>query len=48
MDALRAYHGREWEGVTGKYLFDRQLNNITSPSMARVEGGRFVYWLPLK
>ena len=48
MDALRAYHGREWEGVTGRYLFDQRLNNISSPSMARVEGGRFVYWSPLR
>ena len=46
MGALRAYHGREWEGVTGKYLFDQWLNNTVSLSMARIEGGRFVYWLP--
>jgi ABC-type branched-subunit amino acid transport system substrate-binding protein len=46
MEALRAYHAGEWEGVTGKYLFDQRLNNISSPSMTRVEGGRLVYWLP--
>jgi branched-chain amino acid transport system substrate-binding protein len=48
MDALRAYRASEWEGVTGKYLFDQRPNSTASLSMARVEGGRFVYWLPLK
>ena len=48
MEALRAYHAGEWEGVTGKYLFDQRPNSTASLSMARVEGGRFVYWLPLK
>jgi ABC-type branched-subunit amino acid transport system substrate-binding protein len=46
MDTLRAYKSHTREGIADKLIFDEQLNNVASPMMARVEGGRFVYWSP--
>jgi branched-chain amino acid transport system substrate-binding protein len=46
MNELRSHQSRDWEGITGKMHFDERLNNMASPGMARVEGGRFVYWMP--
>jgi branched-chain amino acid transport system substrate-binding protein len=45
-NALLDYHSQAYEGVAGKMLFDEHLNNTASPMMARVEGGKFVYWRP--
>jgi len=44
MDALRDYPKTGYDGVTGHAQFDYTLNNIAPISMARVEGGKFVYW----
>jgi len=46
MDALREYQGREYDGVAGRAQFDHTLNNIAPITMARVEGGKFVYSPP--
>jgi ABC-type branched-subunit amino acid transport system substrate-binding protein len=35
-----------YEGASGQLSFDGNLNNITPLVMARVEGGKFVYWAP--
>jgi branched-chain amino acid transport system substrate-binding protein len=43
MDAFREYQGHEYDGVAGHAQFDHTLNNIAPPTMARVEGGKFVY-----
>lgn len=43
MDALREYQEHEYEGVAGRAQFDHTLNNIAPLTMARVEGGKFVY-----
>jgi ABC-type branched-subunit amino acid transport system substrate-binding protein len=43
MDALREYQGHDYEGVAGRAKFDYTLNNIAPLTMARVEGGKFVY-----
>jgi branched-chain amino acid transport system substrate-binding protein len=44
MDALRQYEMKEYDGVSGRALFDYTLNNIGAIWMARVEGGKFVYF----
>ena len=44
MDALRDYELKTYHGVTGRAQFDYTLNNIAPVTMARVEGGKFVYW----
>jgi len=46
MDALRDHQGKEYEGVAGRAQFDHTLNNIAPLTMARVEGGKFVYSPP--
>jgi branched-chain amino acid transport system substrate-binding protein len=46
MDALREHQGRDYEGVAGQFEFDHVLNNIAPLTMARVEGGKFVYSPP--
>ena len=46
MDVFRDYQTREYVGVSGRVQFDHTLNNIVPPPMARVEGGKFVYWVP--
>jgi ABC-type branched-subunit amino acid transport system substrate-binding protein len=43
MDALRAHQGHDYQGVAGHFEFDHVLNNIAPLTMARVEGGKFVY-----
>jgi len=43
MDALREYQSHDYEGVAGRAQFDHTLNNIAPLTMARVEGGKFVY-----
>jgi branched-chain amino acid transport system substrate-binding protein len=43
MDALRDHQGHDYEGVAGRLEFDHTLNNIAPPTMARVDGGKFVY-----
>jgi len=45
MAALRDYQLKSYEGVIGTDNFDRTLNNIAPVHMARVEDGKFVYWL---
>jgi branched-chain amino acid transport system substrate-binding protein len=44
MDALREYQLKEYEGVSGRAQFDQTLNNIAPITLARVEGGKFVYF----
>jgi len=46
MDAFRAYVNKTYDGVAGTAHFDATLNNIAPLGLARVEGGRFVYWNP--
>jgi branched-chain amino acid transport system substrate-binding protein len=46
MDALRDHQGQDYEGVAGRAEFDHTLNNIAPITMARVEGGKFVYSPP--
>jgi ABC-type branched-subunit amino acid transport system substrate-binding protein len=46
MDALRDHKGHTFEGVAGDAQFDYTLNNIAPITMARVEGGKFVYASP--
>ncbi len=43
-DVLHGYELESCDGVSGRAQFDRTLNNVASPVMARVEGARFVYW----
>jgi branched-chain amino acid transport system substrate-binding protein len=43
MDALRDHQGHNYEGAAGRIQFDHTLNNIAPITMARVEGGKFVY-----
>jgi len=43
MDALREYRMHTYEGVAGRAQFDNTLNNIAPLTMARVEGGKFLY-----
>lgn len=46
MDAFREYVNKTYDGVAGLARFDPTLNNIAPLGLARVEGGRFVYWNP--
>jgi len=46
MDALRDHQMQDYEGVAGRAEFDHTLNNIAPITMARVEGGKFVYTPP--
>jgi branched-chain amino acid transport system substrate-binding protein len=46
MDALRDHQGHPYDGVAGRMQFDHTLNNIAPITMARVEGGKFVYTAP--
>jgi len=46
MDALREYEMKEYDGASGHAKFDYTLNNIAAVALARVEGGKFVYWTP--
>ena len=46
MDAFREYVNKTYDGVAGPAQFDATLNNIAPLELARVEGGRFVYWNP--
>jgi hypothetical protein len=32
--------------VSGRISFDGKLNNVAPLAMARVQGGKFVYWVP--
>lgn len=45
-EALRQHRLEKYEGVSGHLLFDEDLSNIAPITMARVEGGKFVYWIP--
>jgi ABC-type branched-subunit amino acid transport system substrate-binding protein len=45
-EALRQLRLDSYEGVSGKLFFDASLNNVAPLAMARVEGGKFVYWIP--
>jgi ABC-type branched-subunit amino acid transport system substrate-binding protein len=40
-DLLNSY-----QAASGSFLFDSSLKNVAPLTMARVEGGRFVYWVP--
>lgn len=44
MDAFRLYEMKQYDGVSGRAQFDYTLNNIGPIWMARVEGGKFVYF----
>jgi branched-chain amino acid transport system substrate-binding protein len=46
MDAFREYVNKTYDGVAETEHFDATLNNIAPLGLARVEGGRFVYWNP--
>ncbi len=48
MDALRGHQQKSYEGVSGGAKFDYTLNNIAPVYLARVENGKFVYWMPGK
>jgi branched-chain amino acid transport system substrate-binding protein len=45
-EALRQHRVDSYEGVSGRLSFDGNLNNVAPLAMARVEGGKFVYWVP--
>jgi branched-chain amino acid transport system substrate-binding protein len=45
-ESLRQHRGEPYEGVSGQLVFDSSLSNIAPLTMARVEGGKFVYWMP--
>jgi len=44
METLRDYQLKEYDGVAGRVIFDRTLNNVAPVTMAQVRGGKFVYW----
>jgi branched-chain amino acid transport system substrate-binding protein len=46
MEALHQNRLNSYDGASGQLLFDSSLNNVAALAMARVEGGKFVYWLP--
>jgi len=46
MDAFREYVNKTYDGVAGTAHLDATLNKIPPLELARVEGGRFVYWNP--
>ena len=43
---LRQLPGEPFVGASGQLVFDASLKNVAPLTMARVEGGKFVYWLP--
>lgn len=45
-DALREYENEDYFGASGAIRFNANLNNVAPVLLARVEGGRFVYWRP--
>lgn len=45
-DVLSQQRLGSYQGVSGQISFDGNLNNIAPITMARVQGGRFVYWVP--
>jgi branched-chain amino acid transport system substrate-binding protein len=45
MDALRQHGMKEYQGVSGDQFFDYTLNNIAPITFAKVENGKFKYWL---
>jgi ABC-type branched-subunit amino acid transport system substrate-binding protein len=46
MDTLREYEMKDYDGASGRAQFDYTLNNIAPVALARVEAGKFVYWMP--
>jgi branched-chain amino acid transport system substrate-binding protein len=46
MEALSRNRLNSYHGASGQLFFDGGLNNVAPFAMARVEGGRFVYWVP--
>jgi branched-chain amino acid transport system substrate-binding protein len=46
MEALSRNRLNSYHGASGQLSFDGSLNNVAPLAMARVEGGRFVYWVP--
>jgi branched-chain amino acid transport system substrate-binding protein len=44
MDTLRDYQLKEYDGVAGRVLFDRTLNNVAAITLAQVRAGKFAYW----
>lgn len=45
MEVLRDYQLKTFDGVSGRAVFDRTLNNVAPVTMAEVKGGKFVYWI---
>jgi len=45
MDALRKHAMKDYQGVSGDQFFDYTLNNIAPITFAKVENGKFEYWL---
>jgi branched-chain amino acid transport system substrate-binding protein len=45
-EALRQHRLDSYEGASGQLFFDGSLNNVAPVAMARVEGGKFVNWIP--
>jgi branched-chain amino acid transport system substrate-binding protein len=43
MEVLRDYQQKQYDGVAGHYFFDYALHNVAPVTLARVEGGKFVY-----
>jgi ABC-type branched-subunit amino acid transport system substrate-binding protein len=46
MEALRRNRLNSYDGASGQLSFDSNLNNVAPMAMVRVEGGKFVYWVP--
>jgi len=45
-EALRQHGLGSYDGASGQLSFDGNLNNVAPLAMARIEGGKFVYWGP--
>jgi len=45
-EALLQHRLDSYEGASGQLSFDGNLNNVAPLAMARIEGGKFVYWVP--
>ena len=45
-EALRQNRFASYDGASGQLFFDGRLNNVAPLALGRVEGGKFVYWLP--
>jgi len=45
-EAFRQLRLDSYEGASGKLFFDASQNNVAPLEMARVQGGKFVYWIP--